>query len=151
MSRNWRIFWVVITLLVMVTIFWFSSQGSKQSKNLSDSVARSLKVKQKTKKVRVSNQELFLGLSLRKLAHILLYAVLGFSACNAFTAVKGRIFFAGGISYAYAVFDEFHQTFSKRHGRWQDTLLDLIGIALGILIALLLTRLRQKIRERRTA
>ena len=137
MKPKWRVFWIIASLLVMAIIFFFSSQASGKSEDLSDAFAGVLKLEQTDKKTRVSNQTLFLGLTLRKLAHIVLYAALSFCLCNAFTGVRGKIFWSAGIGYAYAVLDEIHQTFSKRQGRWQDTVIDLIGIAIGIIAVLL--------------
>ena len=138
-----RILWAIATLLVMAVIFVFSSQASGQSEDLSDAFAGLLNVEQAEMGTRLSNQSLFFGLTLRKLAHIFLFAALGFCACEALAGMKRRAVWAVAIGYLYAILDEIHQSFSRRHGRWQDTLIDLIGVALGVGVALLLPRLNQ--------
>ena len=75
-------------------------------------------------------------LTLRKLAHLVEYAILGALLARALSAVPA--FLAGA---AYAVTDEFHQTFvAGRQGRPLDAAIDFVGVALGIL---LLRRLRR--------
>ncbi len=139
MRTKWRIFWIIASLLVMTIIFFFSSQPSGKSENLSDPFAGILRLEQQEETTRVSNQGLFLGLTLRKLAHIVLFAALAFCLYQVFTDIRGKIAWSSGISYAYAALDEIHQSLSGRYGRWQDTLIDLIGIVIGIIAALLLT------------
>lgn len=145
MRTKWRIFWIIASLLVMAIIFYFSSQASGKSEDLSDAFAGILKLEHTDKTTRVSNQALFLGLTLRKLAHIVLYAALGFCLCNTFSNIRGKSCWAVGIGYAYAVLDEIHQNFSKRQGKWEDTLIDLVGIAIGIAASILLTAILQKV------
>ena len=151
MSKKWRVFWIAAALLVAGAIFCLSAQPSVRSEDLSDAVAGVLRLKQKSKSVRVSNQDLFLGLTVRKLGHIVMYAALAFCICNAVTGIRGKIPLSAGISYAYAVLDEVHQNYSGRNGRWQDTLIDLVGIVIGIAAAVLLAFVREKIANRKTA
>lgn len=149
MKTGWRVFWIIASIAVMAVIFFFSSQNSGKSENLSDAVAGVLRMEQKEAFTRVSNQKLFLGLTLRKLAHIILFAGLGFCLANAFTGVRGRLFWAAGFGYLYAVADELHQTLSGRYGRWEDTLIDLAGIVMGIFAATVFTALWMKVREKK--
>ena len=147
MKTKWRIFWIIASLLVMAIIFCFSSQSLGKSEDLSDAFAEMLQIEQNSENTRVSNQGLFLGLTLRKLAHIILFAALGFCLCNVFIDIKGKILWSAGISYVYAILDEIHQSYSNRHGRWQDTLIDLIGIAIGIIMAHLLVIIWKRITD----
>ena len=78
LNRKWKIFWIVMTVLVMGIIFFFSSQGTYKSENVSDAVASLFSIEQEDASTRVSNQKLFFGLTLRKIAHIILYMALGF-------------------------------------------------------------------------
>ncbi len=149
MKIKFRVFWIIASVLIMGIIFYFSSQGSRQSEDLSDAVAEVFHMEQKEETTRVSNQGLFLGLTLRKLAHIVLFAGLGFSLFFAFTGIKDKIIWAAFIAYAYGIFDELHQTWSGRYGRWQDTFIDLIGIVLGIIAGLIITKIWQKIKVQR--
>lgn len=149
MNIKFRVFWIIASILIMGIIFYFSSQGSGQSEDLSDAVAEVLHMEQKEETTRVSNQGLFFGLTLRKLAHIVLFAGLGFCLFFALTGVKGRIIWAAFAAYAYGAFDELHQTWSGRYGRWQDTLIDLLGIVLGIIAALIIIKIWQKMKAQR--
>ena len=41
-----------------------------------------------------------------------------------------------GSGYLYAMLDEWHQQIIGRHGRWEDTLIDLIGVVIGMLLSM---------------
>ncbi len=146
---KYRWIWILLTVIVMVTIFTFSAEDRKTSSKTSDAVAKVLKVKKTQKSKRVSNQPIVFGLSLRKLAHIFLYFCLGFCLTQALTGWKWKIPGAIGGSYVYGVLDEIHQHMSNRSGRWEDTLIDLIGIVIGVALAALAACLWEKNRERR--
>ncbi len=147
MKSGWRVFWIIASIIVMAVIFIFSSQNSGKSEDLSDAVAGALRMKQKEVATRVSNQKVFLGLTLRKLAHIILFAGLGFCLTNAFAGIRGKFFWVIGLGYLYAVADELHQTLSGRYGRWEDTLIDLLGIIIGIAAAMILTAIWRRIQR----
>ena len=69
---------------------------------------------------------------LRKLAHTVEYAVLG---ALVFRAVRG-VPAAVALASAFAVTDEFHQTFvSGRHGSPVDWLIDTVGVVIGVAAA----------------
>jgi VanZ family protein len=68
-------------------------------------------------------------LVLRKLAHVTEYAILAFLLRRAFAVPA-----AFGVALAYAISDEFHQTFVRgREGRPRDVAIDALGIVLGLL------------------
>ena len=136
-----RILWAIAAVLVMAMIFAFSSQASFASEEASDALAELMNMEQKDLQTRVSNQSIFFGLTLRKLAHIFLFAALGFCVYQALADVKRRLVIAVGAGYLYGVLDEIHQSLAGRYGRWQDTLIDLVGVALGLAAALLLPKL----------
>jgi VanZ like protein len=84
----------------------------------------------------------FVDVLLRKLGHITEYAVLTLCWWRALrglgvvrdngTAIK----IAVAIAFAYAISDEFHQTFvNGRHGTPVDTLIDSVGITIAALYA----------------
>lgn len=63
--------------------------------------------------------------------HLMEYAFLAFLLSFAILKKKWVVIFA----YLYAISDEIHQSFTPgRSPRFQDTLIDLIGILIGILI-----------------
>ena len=135
-------------MVLAVLIFIMSSQPAEESGWFSDSVAEHLGIEQVNEWTPASNQSIIFGLNLRKIAHILLFA--GMSLC-AFLSQDfrkrtcDRVLIAILVTYAYACFDEFHQTHVPgREGSFHDTLIDLIGILLGIGIILLLRKLVTK-------
>ena len=136
-------------LLVMAAIFVFSSQGTAASEDVSDVFAGLFRMKQLEESTRVSNQPLFFGLTLRKMAHIFLFTLLGFCMFQTLEGWKRRFLFTIGFSYIYAVLDEIHQQLIGRHGRWQDTLIDLTGILIGLGLALLLRFLWRRVPDGR--
>ena len=76
-------------------------------------------------------------LVLRKLAHLVEYAVLGALAYRALRREPAAI----ALASAYAVTDEVHQAFvSGRHGSPLDWLIDTAGVAAGVLFAARVSR-----------
>jgi len=66
-----------------------------------------------------------------KSLHILEYAILAFLLFYALKKNKDTLI----IAYIYAISDEVHQTFViGRSGRFKDTIFDLVGIIIGLLI-----------------
>ena len=88
-----------------------------------------------------------MGLTLRKIAYVFLYALLGFSLYFVFDGLRARLILAIGTAFFYGVLDEIHQTLMGRFGRWQDTLINLGGIAIGIGLAVLILFLLKKIKQ----
>jgi VanZ family protein len=63
--------------------------------------------------------------------HLIEYAILAMFLFLAFRRASIVII----ISYLYALSDEFHQSFvPNREGRFRDTLIDLVGIFIGLLL-----------------
>jgi len=70
-------------------------------------------------------------LLLRKIAHALEYAILGYLLLRA----TGREPMAVAAGAAYAVSDEVHQTFvAGRQGAPRDVLIDTVGVLLGVYV-----------------
>ena len=66
-----------------------------------------------------------------KTLHLLEYALLAILIFYAFPKNKTTVI----IAYLYALSDEIHQTFVLgRSGRFKDTLIDLLGIFIGLII-----------------
>ena len=146
-STKQRIFWIIIALVIAATIFALSSQNTKKSEDLSDSVAEIiLHMEQAEQYTLVSNQDIIWGLTLRKLVHVFLYALLGFSLYFVFQGIRARFPFAVGTAFCYGILDEIHQSMSGRIGRWQDTLIDLCGVLIGVGLAILVFFLLKKIK-----
>ncbi len=91
-----------------------------------------------------------LDLVLRKIAHLTVYALLAGGCLRGLTfhGVRGRaaVLGAAGLATAYAITDEFHQTFvAGRTGSPIDVAIDLIGISIGLAVLASNPRLRARI------
>lgn len=81
----------------------------------------------------------FWDLILRKFAHIFEFAVLTLLLWYAFKNYKlsksKTLIYSGILAYFYAISDEFHQLFIwARAGRLIDTLIDIVGIIITIIL-----------------
>lgn len=140
--RNKRRFivWGIITVLIMLIIFFMSAKPAVDSQDQSDFVLDMLHSIGIAKGVTDSAVPFFWIISIRKIAHMLEYFALGFAMniavynvrefSNISTAVISMV-----IAYLYSCTDEIHQVFVPgRAGMLSDTLIDLIGIVTAILI-----------------
>ena len=132
-------------VVLAVLIFIMSSQPGEESNWFSDSVAEKLGIEQENEWTHVSVQALILGFNLRKIAHIVFFAgmaICAFLSQDFRKRTWDRVWAAILVTYAYACFDEFHQALVPGRGAYfRDTLIDLIGILLGISIILLFRQL----------
>ena len=136
---------VVLTLLIMLVIFMFSSQEANISQGVSDGFLAtifSLIVPKFNQLSLIEKQALLDGFSklVRKLAHFSIYSALGFSlnaACyNDYKlSRKIRPVFVLGVGLLYAISDELHQYFVPgRAMKFTDVIIDFLGIAFGAFI-----------------
>lgn len=91
----------------------------------------------------------FFEFFIRKIAHVVEFALLTFLLCRVFSPLTRKdyapIVWAGVVAYLYAVSDEWHQTFvAGRTGHFADTLVDGIGIVLVMVIYILIRRRKKK-------
>ena len=157
---------LLLTLLWMCVIFWFSSRNEAESVGMSGSLLERLleiipfrrcvsDVARKVLKTR-------LHFAFRKLAHFTEYAVLGSlltgEAQLLFPKEKYsrrvrvflRAFLPVLLSFLYAGSDEIHQLFSSgRNGNMRDVMIDTAGAAFGMLVIKAVSHLFQFIKERR--
>jgi VanZ family protein len=89
-------------------------------------------------------------LVLRKCAHLAVYATLAVACVRglAHHGLRGPALLlgAGAIALAYAVSDEYHQTFVPgRSGAPRDVAIDLIGITAGLVLVARSVRLRARV------
>lgn len=90
-----------------------------------------------------------LDLVLRKLAHLTVYALLAAACVRGLAAhgLRGRALLGGAVllATAYAISDEFHQTFVPgRSGAPRDVAIDLVGILAAIALLARSPRLRAR-------
>ncbi|MBR2590149.1 MAG: VanZ family protein [Clostridia bacterium] len=120
--------WLLVAALC-VAIFHFSAQVADDSAEQS-AFFRELF----TKLFGVGFTEFFV----RKMAHTLEYAALGFVSAFAFayTLKKAKYFYFGIIfSFVYSITDEIHQLYVPgRSGQVRDVFVDLAGTLLGVLV-----------------
>ncbi len=152
---NWRSFlpWA-LSFLWMGMIFWFSAQDAVASSQLSGRTAfRSAlwfwpgfsSLSPEAQAAWVEGMQFWV----RKSAHFLVYAGLGFFLRWGFSSFSWRLrkkigwaWLAGTI---YAATDEFHQLFVPgRSGQLRDVLLDSAGVLVGIFVFCALAHLLKK-------
>lgn len=140
-------------LAVMVWIFLFSGQQGEASAGVSNGVGEWLLGVlgiEIPPGMSASNVPILFGLTIRKLAHIFLYFLLGgtsflFAATLPVkTAAKAKPAVSGGIalviSLLYAGLDEVHQAFVPgRAAQLQDVGVDAIGFCLAIVLCMAAT------------
>jgi len=144
------VFWLLATLCCMGAIYYFSSQPSEISGNMSGSLTRNIirvfirlfRYEGYEASERVIDTAHFL---VRKGAHFFIFFVLAFCVTNTvrqITNSKKHIFWiALCISSFYAVTDELHQYFVPgRAAMWQDWMIDTLGALFGVIFALCLFR-----------
>ncbi len=161
LQKPWiRVLSTVLVLVVMLAIFFFSSQKQKQSERLSSPIGNAVwdsgflefdLFNPIRKSYEQSRQPfaLFAQRLARKSAHVFIFTVLGFllRICleSWFSGKKRLLLSAFLIGAVYAVSDEVHQLFVPgRTGSVQDILLDCGGVILGVLIAAGIIRLVRK-------
>lgn len=136
---------ILLLLLWMITVFLFSAQNatrsSKVSGNLTDTILDLLNV---SKEHREMAETL-----IRKLAHFTIYAVGGVLAMCCFSECKlgsnKNIIVSQMFGTLYAITDEVHQYFVPgRACQLRDVLIDSLGVASGIIIALIIREILTK-------
>jgi VanZ family protein len=116
---------IIFPILIMLLIWSFSAQNGESSDGISIPLA------------------LKLGLTngvVRKIAHFIIYALLGASLANFFRSIEGKkfpklkaIILSVLIAVIYSCIDEYHQSFiPDRDGNPVDILIDSLGATAGI-------------------
>ncbi|MBR2860882.1 MAG: VanZ family protein [Clostridia bacterium] len=148
-----RIFLIILGYLgvisIMVGIFCFSAQPAEESASVSGGIVKTIADRFfDSDTLTAENLEMLidrLQFIVRKTAHYLVYAGLGFFAYMALknTFEKRYTFvpaFAWGV--LYSVSDEIHQLFVPgRSGEIRDVFLDSLGVATGVLTLMLIYNL----------
>lgn len=129
--KKWisQLFSVVLVIAVMVLIYRFSAQSVAESRGLSKSITEKLAML-----FPALGQVERLEHYLRKLAHFMLYFILG---CGLTGVAGGQrkvspVLVSILVGTIFAASDEIHQIFSDGRGPMiQDVLLDACGVATG--------------------
>ena len=153
MKHRIKIFlYILLSLLLMVMIFCFSSQDAEQSRNLSDGLSAKL-MEFLTQISPLAVRFLRNGENIRTLAHLIEYTCLGASYMlllhelfmSRSASLKLCCIFAVGAGLAYALSDEVHQIFVPgRAFQISDIAVDLIGCIIGSAAAALIIKLIKK-------
>lgn len=121
---------LVLSIALMLLIFWFSSRNGSQSQSQSDALLPWLPAWIPTS---------IASFVLRKGAHFCIYAALGFCTLlyvrEEDMSWKKALLISLALCALYAAFDELHQHFVPgRSGQLDDVLLDACGSFCGILV-----------------
>ena len=142
----------VPAIMVMIMIFWFSSQNgdasSVQSLAVTERIVHSINYRMNMNWSPTEQAAYVVQLEfvVRKLAHFSEYALLGFCLVLPLYAYRIRkgwlLLTAQAICSLYAGLDEFHQSFSPgRTPMVRDVMIDSAGALCGILIGWLLAHI----------
>ena len=146
----------LLSVLVMVTVFFFSHQTAAQSSLLSDGLSGA--ILDKLDPVESQQKEInyiILKNFIRKFAHFFLFTLLGIFLAGAAVNFNTQKRFAKFITIAliglfYAVFDELHQSFiDGRSSEALDVVLDFFGVLVGVFFTLLMFKIIQNTAKKR--
>ena len=147
-----RIFYGLISVLVMLAVFMFSAQSGDSSGETSMNITEN--VSQHFFLDDISRDTLeILEQIIRKLAHFIEFASLGFfvfAFTDTFTIKRKKAIIISLIfSAVYALSDEIHQYFvPERACRLTDVLLDSFGALCGILLFIALCELIKRLKNK---
>lgn len=145
------ILFIILTILWMGVIFYFSSQTGTDSAQMSDPITNTttqIIVPDYDKLPAPEKKEIYdtTSLVIRKIAHYTEYAILALLVYFSFYFFSKRKYLNYGfsllIAVLYAVSDEFHQSFiANRTAVFNDVLIDSLGALTMILVIALIERL----------
>lgn len=154
-----NIFRIIVIILLIVTfriIFGFSSQNGEKSgtisKQITEFVTKDIKSIQSLEK---NEKEIVLKKIehvIRKLAHFLLYTLVGILVMSLMSTYKieqiKRISISLLTGVLYAISDEVHQFFVPGRGSSvQDVFLDSFGVIFGILVVIGIIKIYKKLKK----
>lgn len=147
-----RIIFLILIILNSLIIFGFSAQNGEKSGNLSKTItikiADILNIEENREEfIRIGEQVI------RKLAHFGIYTTLGIFSYAFITTFnikeKIRIIIITLWGIIYASTDEIHQIFSNgRHPSINDVIIDTLGVILGILLVMLVLKIKEVIKAK---
>ena len=149
-------FWIYLFLSVaiMISIFSFSAQNGDKSSDISMNITEKVVnednyTETAEKSLRKKQEEI--ETIVRKTAHFLIYTSLGLCVFMTlyYNGKVNKIWILFIISLIFCIFyassDEIHQLFvSERSGEVRDVLIDSAGSCLGIVIAIIIQKIRSK-------
>lgn len=144
---------IILVLIWMCVVFWFSSQVGDTSKSQSGNTIRRI-ITFFNKNITTENLEMIveaLQPFVRKLAHFSIYTLGGMLIYNLINKYnlnkKVKIIYTIIIGALYAASDEIHQLFVPyRSGQITDVLIDTCGVITGIIICIVLSKILRYIK-----
>ena len=152
-----KIISIMVVLMWMSVVFYFSNQQGEGSGNTSRTVSKIIVNIIDIQKQYTSQQteELIQIVEpiIRKIAHYTIYAIGGIIIVNCvyqfYNKEKRIIEVSAGIGILYAISDEIHQfVIPGRSGNIKDVIIDSLGILTGMAIFLLTKEIFKKIKYR---
>lgn len=149
---------IILLLGTFFVIFNFSSQDGDKSESASGKVTKvvtsnikSIQKLEKNKKEKVLERTEKI---IRKIAHFLIYTLVGILLMGLINTYnlkeKKKICISLMLGAIYASSDEFHQSFIPgRSAQITDVILDSMGVLLGILIVMTLTKICEYIKNKK--
>lgn len=149
LKRTLRYIAIFMTIVWMIVIFRFSMDDGNSSHELSDMCVKILnqviyKFTGKDLMMSIAPAHYaMIELFLRKCAHMTIYFMLSMNIMVVLFTFDMkmiiRMISAIGLSFAYALTDEFHQSFvAGRAGLFSDCLIDTTGAIIGVIFSLVL-------------
>ena len=143
-----KIISIILVILWMIIVFWFSSQIGDDSQVTSGNAIRKIITFINNDIDKLKLEEIIETLQpfTRKLAHFTLYTLGGILIFNMFSSFKlknkEKIFFSILSGAVYAITDEVHQLFVPgRSGMIKDVFIDTLGIITGVIVCIIIFRI----------
>lgn len=141
---------ILLVVIWMCTVFWFSSQVGDDSKAQSGNTIRKI-ITSFNKNITKENLEIIvetLQPFVRKLAHFSIYTLGGMLIYNLINKYnlnkKVKIIYTIIISALYATSDEIHQLFVPyRSGQVTDVLIDTCGVITGVILFIIIAKIKK--------
>lgn len=137
---------------VLIAVWLFSQQAGDSSNSLSQYLTAEIIRFFDLFHLGTPVQKFFYYIDLRKVAHLAVFALIGFLIIYLvpLNKVYLRVIVAFGAGLVTGIADELHQSFSQdRIASWTDVLIDLLGIAVGVGTFLLCRQIYGHIKEGR--
>lgn len=153
-----RIWFILLIISTFIVIFHFSSEVGEKSTSTSkmaiNKIISTFPNTQNSNKAQKAKQIEDLQPIVRKIAHFLIYSLLGiWLMCFIDTykiSLRRKLIFTTGIGMLYAISDEIHQGFTPgRSPSVRDVLIDSCGVILGGLIVLISIHFFVRIKNKR--
>lgn len=141
---------ILLVVIWMCTVFWFSSQVGDDSKAQSGNTIRKI-ITFFNKNITKENLEIIvetLQPFVRKLAHFSIYTLGGMLIYNLINKYnlnkKEKIIYTIIIGALYATSDEIHQLFVPyRSGQVTDVLIDTFGVITGVILFIIIAKIKK--------